>query len=66
MADVAEGVPPDVGRVQPELGHVVLDAGLVVVAHLKSIRYLRNQIVLVNTKGQFKMRCSLSQTMNSI
>ena len=36
VADVAEGVPPDVGRVQTELGHVVLDAGLVVVTHLKA------------------------------
>ena len=37
VADVAERVPPDVGRVQPQLSHVVLDAGLVVVAHLMVI-----------------------------
>ena len=34
MTDVAQRVPPDVRRVQPKLGHVVLDARLVVVAHL--------------------------------
>ncbi len=34
VADVAKGVPPDVGRVQPQFCHVVLDSGLVVVAHL--------------------------------
>ena len=36
VADVAEGVPPDVGRVQPQFRHVVLDPGFVVVAHLKN------------------------------
>ncbi len=35
MADVAEGVPPDVGGVQPQFRHVVLDPGFVVVTHLK-------------------------------
>ena len=34
MADVTQGVPPDIGRVEPQLGDVVLDTGLVVVAHL--------------------------------
>ena len=37
MTDVAQRVPPDVRRVQPKLGHVVLDARLVVVAHLMVI-----------------------------
>ena len=35
MTDVAECVPPDVGRIQPQLSHVVLNTCLIVVANLK-------------------------------